>query len=320
MPIFAALLVTASLTSPLPHQTKKSQAASVKPVDRNKAVIGQYYPLGQAGSKLNFKVTEAWYSLLEPRNEAFLLAENNQKLITLHVEIQNADKVDVAVWSGVFPIKVTGADNQSQTPDAWFFDVTSGKPVNQALRPLQKINALLTVPVTADGPVNKLFVNYANEKPLVYDFRGKAKDNLGAWSGGDGIVKPEINAVVGTPFTLDEWQFTIDEVIAPKAEAKDSDGYATAPTQGLTYRARIKNLALVPRGFYSGAFAWNQEDENGQTSQDLNAYYGTGNTPISGEVAPGKEIKASLVFAYLGPKVTAVSGTAHLRKVNFPLP
>jgi len=318
MPILTALLVTASLAAPLPTQVKKTPA--VTPVDRNKAVIGQYYPLGQAGSKINFKVTEAWYSLHEPRNEAFLLSENNQKLLTLRVEVQNADKVDVTVWSGVFPIKVTGADNQSQTPDAWFFDVTSGKPVNQALRPLQKIIALLTVPVTADGPVYKLFVNYANEKPLVYDFRGKAKDNLGAWSGGDGMVKPEINAVVGTPFTLDEWQITLDEVIAPKLEVKDSDGYATTPAQGLTYRARIKNLALVPRGYYSGAFAWNQEDENGQTSQGLNAYYGTGTTPISGEVAPGKEIKASLVFAYLGPKVTAVSGTAHLRKVNFPLP
>lgn len=318
MPILAALLVTASLAAQLPIQVKKTPA--VTPVDRNKAVIGQYYPLGQPGSKINFKVTEAWYSLHEPRNEAFLLAENNQKLLTLRVEVQNADKVDVAIWSGAFPIKVTGADNQSQTPDAWFFDGTSGKPVNQALRPLQKINALLTVPVTSDGPVYKFFVNYANEKPLVYDFRGKAKDNLGIWSGGDGIVKPAINAIIGVPFLLDEWQVTLDEIIAPKPEVKDSDGYVTTAAQGLTYRVRIKNVALVPRGFYSGAFAWNQEDENGQSSQELYAYYGTGTTQISGEVGPGKEIKASLVFAYLGPKVTAVSGTAHLRKVNFPLP
>jgi len=319
MPLLAAVLLSYALTA-TPVQTKKTPPPAVKPVDRNKAVIGQYYPLGQAGSKLNFKVTDAWYSLQEPRSDSFILADNNQKLITLKVEVQNTDKVDVTVWAGVFQIKVTGADNQSQAIDAVLTDTTSGKNANQALRPLQKITALLTVPVTADGPVYKFFVGYANDKPLVYDFRSKAKDNLGAWSGGDGIVKPAINAVIGTPFTFDEFQITLDEVIAPKPEVKDADGNTLSPAKGLTYRVRIKNMALVPRTFYSGGFAWSQEDENGQNSPDLYAFYGTGTTEVGNIMEPGKEIKASLVFGYLGPKITAASGTAHLRKFNFPMP
>lgn len=302
-----------SKTTPTKPQTP------TKAIDRTKAEIGQTFALGAAGSRLNFKVTDAWYSMNEPRKGELVIADVEQKLLTMRVEVQNPDPSDREIYAGTFGIKITGADNQSQTPEVRLYDIQSGKPVSQFLRPTQKVEALLTVPVTADGPVYKLFVHYGEDKPLVYDFRGKAKDKLGEWSGGDGIVKSDIVAKIGVPFNLGEWQWTIDEIILPKPAVKDADGNETTRATGLTYSVRIKNMAQLPRDLYSGMFTVFAEDDNGQSINEAYLYYRNTDQSASGQIAPDKELKLSFIYGVMNEKVTSAGIKLYGRTVKLPL-
>lgn len=140
--------------------------------------LGQVYKL-RTGSPLYFRLNSAEYTVRQVRfGTATVMPEAAEKFLLLHFSVQNPQKVETLVRFD--SLKFTAVDEMNVNHDkrgAWGDEQTQGD-LNMRLKPAQRIEAYVCLPVPARGVVPKLIVAppLSDDGPVLrYDLRDRVQ-------------------------------------------------------------------------------------------------------------------------------------------------
>lgn len=137
--------------------------------------FGKSYTLGKKDG-INFCLKSAEYRVQRVKTgDGFTVTNAGRKLLVLHGFVHNCLPRELWISSGT--LKFTAVDADSQNTDLTAICIEStGKNLDQTMKPAQKIECYIVLDVTGKGEIPKLMVanNGEPEAPIArYDLKGK---------------------------------------------------------------------------------------------------------------------------------------------------
>ena len=182
--------------------------------------FGKTYTLGKANA-INLTLTSAEYTIHAVSvGDRFFWPQERQKLLVLHYTLHNPLPAERRVDHTTIDWTAVDANDQNKNQEYLSVGVQStGKQLNQVMKPAQKIQVYAIIRVISQGEIPKLMAaNHEDTKAPIarYDLRGKVKpleppyadpnDKTGAT-----MVK-EVPGVIGTFYTTGIFDSKVDAV------------------------------------------------------------------------------------------------------------
>lgn len=136
-------------------------------------VIGMPYTI-HPNDPLNFTLNSAEFSVRRMHvGDTSVVPEGNEKLLVLHVTLQNPQAAERRVYWADLDLTAVDAMNVNREWSQELGMATTGESVDIDLKPAQKVDVYTAVVVPARGVVPKLMVISGENQVLRYDLRGQ---------------------------------------------------------------------------------------------------------------------------------------------------
>lgn len=181
-----ALLLSLSFATMAPAQKSKHKpkpkpkaTQGVKGTAQLPGTVGQIgitYTLTPGGRPNNFTIRKLTYHAARFlfRGQSYYLPAS-QKALVIDYTVQNPNPDSYRVSRGLFDVTVVDPQNQNHKNDDEVMNPDTGENLNIELKPGQKVNGVMVVPVPAAGEMPKLMLDWGdkNKKVMRYDLHGK---------------------------------------------------------------------------------------------------------------------------------------------------
>ncbi|RYG17287.1 hypothetical protein EON82_24030 [bacterium] len=280
------------------------------------------YSMGDAGTQLNFRLDKVSFATRAAMVEDTVVADADHKLLILNFTVQNPLKSDQRLTYDNFKFTVVSPDGQNEEFDGWIYHPTLKTRLDTSLKPAQNVQAVAVFPIHAKGPVDKLIVKRGEGKVLRYDLRGKIPALTGTYAASADVAQPEASGKVGTPFELNELDWTVEKVESVTTPIGDY-----TPEEGeqlIAVTAVAKNPTMKPLGVSYNTVAPSMKDANGETiewTQDF-VSMSSGKT-LESTLKPSEQVRGRFLFkapAAMKPTSLTLADNNTRRSVTIALP
>jgi len=259
--------------------------------------VGTKYQLGAKGAELHFTLDSATVDTRYKTVSTNLIAEKDERLLILSFTVQNPTKIEQSADSRSFKFTVVSPDDKNVEASGPVYEPVKRTPINQMLKPAQKVKLAVVIPIFAQGPITKLIVARGTGAVLRFDLREAMVKSTSVFAGEDGVsINNEAKSELNKAIDFDGFDIEIQEV----GEAKDAIGvYQPSSSSGL-YFATVKfsNPMMKPLRIGWQYFTPTLTDENGETvhwPSDM-VSMASGST-VSQDVDPDGSIRARYIFS-----------------------
>ncbi len=309
---FLALLAVAVCFASASAQAKPKQKPKPKPKPKaasrtaptkgtaqlpgNAGKLGTKYQLGAKGNELHITLDKAALATRFATKDGLVLATPAQRLVVLHLTIQNPQPKEMSLNGSSFRINTVSPDDQNLESNYRLYHAQRLDSLDMRLKPAQKIQVIAVVPAVATGPINKIMVQRHDANAVLrYDLTGKVQKLANAYATADGIDAAEVGtAAVEAPFEIGPFDVTVEKV---ETVATPIGSYAPENGKLVVVTIGIKNAAMQPYAMHYSILSPGMVDTNNEPVEFLYAMLRmSSDEALNMKIPPGESVRARLVF------------------------
>jgi hypothetical protein len=305
--------------APKPNPTNRATLGTTQ-LKGEYAEIGSTYTLGK-GSPINVTLKSVEFTLNQVViGDQIFFPKAEEKLLVVHYNLHNPQAGETLARYDYFSVTVVDSKNENHEYIQNAGVEATKNFMEIALKPGQKVDAYLIVPVPAKGEIPKMIFKSSDNLVLRYDLKGKVKPLVAPYadpadpSGASALANTP--AKFGTSYPLGEFNFNLEGTsLSEDAIA----GWELAEgNRYLALNATVKNASPVKQFLRGDAFAISLKDVDGsEVTYNGDMLLASRDKPVETDVSPGQELKVRILFQV--PKDVGLKTLAISRSEGHPL-
>lgn len=265
-----------------------------KPLPGAVAKLGTPYKLGKAGDELQFTLEKVEFATRFMTDQDTYMADKEHRLLVISFAVQNPQKSDESFNENSLKFTVVSPDDENFTANTFVYHPERRNALNMALKPVQKVRAVVYLPIHPQGPVNKLMVQRGTGTSVLrYDLHQLVKPLTGPYAADNGMgsVDPGV-AAIKVPFELGPFDYTLDSIEEmPKVGDFDpGDGQKV-----IVLRMTLKDVSLL-RYWATETVTPKLTDEDGNDLRFVETLKNSSDEHLHTNPEPGDEIRFRFLF------------------------
>jgi len=284
-------------------KAKTAQGAVQMPGDNGK--VGTPYLLGKKGEELVFTLEKAEFASRLFHKQDALFPDEGKRLLILTYAVQNPSSTgDRPFFNQSFSFTVVSPDDENFVCDGIAANGMAAihpdrrDQLNIALKPAQKVRAIVAIEMHPKGPVNKIIVQRGKGTPVLrYDLKDKVAPMTGCFATNEGKDMLEVGAALMTQTVdLGPWDIVVEKMADEPVAIGD---FSVDPGHKyVVLTVTVKNASMTPYTLTNNLILYKPVDADGSDIPE-SRYWAKGSTPerfTSAAVEPGAQVRVRLLF------------------------